>query len=458
MPAGIVQVPPDSTGKRVQTFENTIGGQAVQAQGVVAVDADGAEKLLALDGADITSPSAMPAGGSGIRGWLSAIYTKLMGSIAVTGTFWPATQPVSGTFFQATQPVSGTFWQATQPVSGPLTNTELRAAPVPVSGTFFQATQPVSGTFWQATQPVSVASLPLPTGAATETTLTATNTSLGTDGAAAPVIAGTGVRGWLRAIFDKLSASIAVTGTFWQATQPVSLATNTPDVTDRAGRVLGVVTGPLTDVQLRAAAVPTDPSDRAARALGVVSMTAALPAGTNRVGAVRLVDSADADLTTTKGVQPARVIGVQELIDSGRTTFGAATVIAGVTAVTTEALLSMVPVRAGVAGAAATSIAVTAGKRMRIQAITIGFISTAAAVLSMRFALRMNPAGAVTATSPILWIFPLSSGAALAQAGNQMTIPVPDGFEISGADQIGLTQVGSVATGTVWASIQGFEY
>ena len=42
-------------------------------------------------------------------------------SIAVTGTFWQATQPVSGTFWQATQPVSGTFWQATQPVSGTVT-------------------------------------------------------------------------------------------------------------------------------------------------------------------------------------------------------------------------------------------------------------------------------------------------------------------------------------------------
>ena len=39
------------------------------------------------------------------------------GALAVTGTFWQATQPVSGTFWQATQPVSGTFWQATQPVS-----------------------------------------------------------------------------------------------------------------------------------------------------------------------------------------------------------------------------------------------------------------------------------------------------------------------------------------------------
>jgi hypothetical protein len=55
-------------------------------------------------------------------------------SIAVTGTFW-----------QATQPVSGTFWQATQPVSGPVTDAQLRATAVPVSGTFWQATQPVSG-------------------------------------------------------------------------------------------------------------------------------------------------------------------------------------------------------------------------------------------------------------------------------------------------------------------------
>jgi hypothetical protein len=38
------------------------------------------------------------------------------------------------------------------------------------------------------------------------------------------------------------NASLAVTGTFWQATQPVSLATNTPDVTDRAARLLGHVT------------------------------------------------------------------------------------------------------------------------------------------------------------------------------------------------------------------------
>lgn len=76
-----------------------------------------------------------------------------------------------------TQPVSGTFFQATQPVSGPLTDTQLRATAVPVSGTFFQATQPVS---IAATVAISAASLPLPTGAATEASLAKLTITQGT--------------------------------------------------------------------------------------------------------------------------------------------------------------------------------------------------------------------------------------------------------------------------------------
>lgn len=107
--------------------------------------------------------------------------------------------------------VSVSNFPATQPVSGPLTDTQLRATPVPVSGTVavtgaYQTTQPVSLTTLPAlvassanigdvdvlTMPaitgtvtanagtgtfaVSAASLPLPAGAATETTLAALNT------------------------------------------------------------------------------------------------------------------------------------------------------------------------------------------------------------------------------------------------------------------------------------------
>lgn len=174
--------------------------------------------------------------------------------------------------------------------SGGLTDTQLRASPVPVSG-------PLTDTQLRAAAvPVSATSLPLPSGAATAANQTTGNTSLsnidtgiGTDGATPPVIPGTGVRGWLRSIYDKLSASIAVTGTFWQATQPVSAAalplpsgasteatlalikakTDNIDVAlstrtkpadaqhviiDSSASI--AVTGPLTDTQLRASAVP----------------------------------------------------------------------------------------------------------------------------------------------------------------------------------------------------------
>ena len=195
-------------------------------------------------------------------------------SQAVTGTFFQATQPVSasslplptGAATSAKQPALGTAGTAssdvitvqgiasmtalkvdgsavTQPVSGtvavsgsvavtgPLTDTQLRATAVPVSGTFFQATQPVSA-----------ASLPLPTGAATETTLSALNTKIPaslTVTSTRLLVDGSGVTQPV-----SIASPVAVTGTFFQSTQPVSIASSVS------------VTGPLTDTQLRASAVP----------------------------------------------------------------------------------------------------------------------------------------------------------------------------------------------------------
>jgi hypothetical protein len=117
---------------------------------------------------------------------------------------------------------------ATVGVTGPLTDTQLRTAAVPVSlasvpthgvtgafwqvtqpvsGAFWQATQPVSGTFWQTTQPVSAASLPLPAGAATETTLAAASGKL-------PATLGQ----------KNSAASMSVVLASDQATVPVSMA------------------------------------------------------------------------------------------------------------------------------------------------------------------------------------------------------------------------------------------
>ena len=121
--------------------------------------------------------------------------------------------------------------------------------------------------------------LPLPTGAATD----------GTDGTTPPAVlgGGTGIRGWLRSIYEKLTGSIAVTGTFWQTTQPVSgpltaaqtltAVTTVTNLVQQGGVAISLntgvrdtgtqrvtiatndlvpVSGPLTDAQLRASAVP----------------------------------------------------------------------------------------------------------------------------------------------------------------------------------------------------------
>lgn len=73
-----------------------------------------------------------------------------------------------------------------------LTDTQLRATAVPVS-LATAPTTPVTGTFFQVTQPVSVASLPLPTGAATSASQTTGNSSLSS-------------------IDSKLSGTLSVTG------------------------------------------------------------------------------------------------------------------------------------------------------------------------------------------------------------------------------------------------------
>jgi len=75
------------------------------------------------------------------------------------------TQDVEVTNFPATQDVQVTNFPVTQPVSGPLTDAQLRASPVPVSGPLTDAQ------LRAAAVPVSAASLPLPSGAATEATL-----------------------------------------------------------------------------------------------------------------------------------------------------------------------------------------------------------------------------------------------------------------------------------------------
>lgn len=143
--------------------------------------------------------------------------------------------------------------------TGGLTDTQLRATAVPVSvsgtvtvtggltDTQLRATAvPVSGTFWQATQPISASALPLPTGAATETTLASVYAAFKAEDSAAasgdlglPLLA-------MRQLADTTSTSddgdytllkMDEEGRLKVATKPASFAIVTGNITTSTGTV-----------------------------------------------------------------------------------------------------------------------------------------------------------------------------------------------------------------------------
>jgi hypothetical protein len=114
--------------------------------------------------------------------------------VAVTGTFYQATQPVSGTFYQATQPVSGTFYQATQPVSGTVafSNTTIavtNAGTFAVQATLAAETTKVIGTINQGTSPwvTQATSVPSTSGGCLSNVQQALTTSVNIKGTAGQV-------------------------------------------------------------------------------------------------------------------------------------------------------------------------------------------------------------------------------------------------------------------------------
>jgi hypothetical protein len=223
---------------------------------------------------------------------------------------------------------------ATTAVTGPLTDTQLRATAVPVSGTFFQATQPVSA-----------ASLPLPTGASTEATLSALNTKI----PASPATE----NGNLATILGRLPANLTVTatrllvdgsgvtqpvsGTFWQATQPVSAASlPLPSGAATAAKqpALGTAGTPSTDVltvqgSASGTALPVAPNvTRGSGTLDANTQRVTLATDGATVAALASIDSktpaspATAALQTTGNTSLSSIDGKLAALQSGAVPIG----------------------------------------------------------------------------------------------------------------------------------------
>jgi hypothetical protein len=169
---------------------------------------------------------------------------------------------------------------------------------------FYKGTTPAD------TQPISASSLPLPSGAA----IASKQPALGTAGtASADVITVQGISGMTAVKVDgsgvtqpvsgpltdtQLRASaVPVSGTFFQPTQPVSIAATV------------AVSGPLTDTQLRASAVPVS-----------LATLPALTAGSAVIGHVIADSGSTTAVTGNVTVTQATGTNLHAVIDSAPTT------------------------------------------------------------------------------------------------------------------------------------------
>lgn len=324
---------------------------------------------------------------------------------------------------------------------GGLTDAQLRATPVPVSGTV--ATGGLTDAQLRASAvPVSLASTTI-TGAVavtgtffqvTQPVSLATNTPDVTDRAARLVG---------HVTVD--NASLAVTGTFFQATQPVSLATNTPDVTDRAGRLVGVITAANLDVALSTRLKPADTLTAVTTVTTITNPVTVTPP------------------TLTKGTQGTTGFSTQDLKDAGRNA-RIFMLDAFVAAPLVEAVQSVVQWYSNAAVGATTQPAVVpAGKTLRLVSWKIMYQSLATAGCAV-VRVRVNTAGLGVLGSPLVFSFEAGSAAAVAGVMTTATGDFPEGLEIPAAAGLAFSMAGYGPTGTLTLEgttrfmVTGYEY
>lgn len=220
-------------------------------------------------------------------------------------------------------------------VTGPLTDAQLRATPVPVSGTVSTGGL-TDAQLRAAPVPVSAASLPLPTGAATEATLST--------------------------LTGKIPASLTVVGTALKVdgsavTQPVSGPLTDAQLRATPVPVSGTVsTGGLTDAELRASAVP------------VSAAALPLPSGA-ATAALQTQPGVDIGDVTVNNAAGAAAVNVQD--------GGNSLTVDGIVAISNAADLSVTAT--GVAAAAVTcTLPAVASNYHRISSIEITTYNTAA--------------------------------------------------------------------------------
>lgn len=147
--------------------------------------------------------------------------------------------------------------------------------------------------------------------------------------------------------------------------------------------------------------------------------------------------------------------GNKELKDGARVLFSATA--SAVTGSTSEALITLTPYRDLVAGSTATTFAVTASKRLRLQTLTVTWRNNTAAAGAVTVRFRML-AGTVLVGSPVQCSVNATTASAAIGGGNTNSVTFPDGMELSGTMQFGLTQIALGAVVGFDVHVTGYEY
>lgn len=416
-------------------------------------------------------------------GWdganVRALKTAADGTLAVSGTFFQATQPVS---LAAAVDVSDRVARLLGHVTVDNASIAITAAALPLpAGAATEATlalikaktdnldvalstRAVTGLtdaqLRASAVPVSAAALPLPAGAATEATLATMLTLAGFQARINTLGQKTMVNSTPVVLASDQSA-IPVTGTFFQATQPVSgtfwptaaAAPGSQRLSDGAAFYDAAKTG-----QLPTALVGARLDINNGAWLGSTAPTVGSKTSANSVPVVIASDQGAVAVTPptiTKGTQGATGFTTQNLKDAGRARVSIT--FQGVGAIA-DALLTLVKSTNGTVAAGATTQPVAANKILRITAMTFSVKANAAVAAFATFTLRINPAGVAAIGSQIELRVDLGNTEAVIGAARAITIPVPDGFELSGTTQLAVSAVCQAITNILSVTLTGFEY
>lgn len=426
MADGFVQVAPDSTGKKIDNSELTVGANTVERQRVVigdstapaqfaAVSAGGA---LKVDGSAVTQPTS------------SAAASQADGHSATIGTTTDTS--AASTLVGLLKKLISLLPAALAGGGGlkvDLASTAANATALKVDGS--AVTQPVSGTVATTNAAASQAD-GHSASIGTTTDLNTANTVIGR----------------LKQLVTLLAGGL-----------PAALAASGGLKVDVAGTGANA-----TAIKVDGSAVTQPVSAAGLTNLDVALSTRLKPADT--LAAVTSITNPVATTAPalTKGTQSANGWSTQNLKDSGRVNIMWTAEFSP--AAVAEALLTVTESRDGAATTTFTTKVVTSGKRLRITSWTMTVENTLGvnpkrAKLRMRF----NTAGAVVVASPLQANLIASVATAVNTVGQPAFDDFPDGIEFlgDGTKQIGFTLefpdwVTGAQTGKVYVTIFGFEY